>query len=84
MIVNVDESSFNDHVSIRDYGWGGRGKRVHSYCLFIRGERYTLEMAISVSGFVSYKIYEGAMDGEDFLAFLEDDLVIYACHFNSF
>jgi hypothetical protein len=78
--VNVDESSFNDKTAVRDYGWGGRGKRAHAYCIFVRGQRYTLEMAISVSGVVAYEIYEGAMDGDDFLTYLEDKLV----HISSF
>jgi hypothetical protein len=44
-------------------------------CVFVRGQRYTLEMAISDSGLVAYDVFEGAMDSEDFLTYLEETLV---------
>lgn len=74
-VVSVDESSFNNKTATRNEGWSYRGKRANIFCIFVRGKRYTLEMAISSSGYVAYKIYEGAMDGDDFLEFLEHVLV---------
>jgi hypothetical protein len=74
-IVNVDESAFNNKTAIRDYGYAMRGERANVCCVFVRGQRYTLEMAISDSGLVAYDVFEGAMDSEDFLTYLEETLV---------
>jgi hypothetical protein len=34
-----------------------------------------LELAVSDSGLVAYEVFEGAMDSDDFLSYLEETLV---------
>jgi hypothetical protein len=82
-VVNVDESAFNNKTAVRDYGWARRGKRANVSAIFVRGKRYTLELGISDSGLVGYEIFEGAMDGHDFLSYLEEVLVCHGALSNS-
>jgi hypothetical protein len=73
--VNLDESAYDRKTAGRSHGWAAKGKRANVRSFFIRGKRFTLEMAMSYRGALSYRIFLGSMDSMDFLEFLEDDLV---------
>jgi hypothetical protein len=73
--VNVDESGYNRKTGIRNYGYALIGKRAKARVVFNRGVNYTVEFALCSTGTLAYRLYEGAMDGADFLEFLENDLV---------
>jgi hypothetical protein len=66
-VVNCDESACNNKTVARKRGWAPAGKRANVSSVFVRGKRYTIEMGISSTGLVAYKLYEGSMDGEDFI-----------------
>jgi hypothetical protein len=66
-IVNVDESGYNKKTAIRNYGYAMKGKRARARVVFVRGVKYTIEFALCSTGTLTYRIYEGAMDGQDFI-----------------
>jgi hypothetical protein len=75
MFVNLDESAVDRKTSSRSHGYALRGRRADVKSFFVRGKRFTLEMAMTVRGALSYRIQLGAMDSFDFYEYLELDLV---------
>jgi hypothetical protein len=64
-----------ERTRARSHGWSVKGRRAEVKSFFVRKKRWTLEMAMSCRGALSYRIFPGSMDSIVFLEFLEHDLV---------
>jgi hypothetical protein len=76
-IVSVDETAHDRNTADRSHGYSVRGQRSNVKSFFIRGNRFTLEMAMSSRGALSYRIQLGSFDSVDFLEYLALDLVSF-------
>jgi hypothetical protein len=77
-IVNLDESAYDRRTATRSHGYAVKGRRANVRSFWIRGLRFTLEMAMSCRGALKYYIQLGSMDSIDFLDFVEHELVCFA------
>ena len=71
-IVAMDESACNQRTGDRKYGWGPVGRPVELSHSFRRSERWSLLPAMTINGYLSYTIYQGAITSalmEDFLEY---------------
>ena len=69
--MNVDEAACNNKTTVRNRGYSQVGKRATISSFLVRGKRITVEMGISCTGLVAYQLYEGSMDGGDFIAYIK-------------
>ena len=65
----------NDRDTNRKYGYVPKGEFSKSKSIFLRGERYTGIMAMSMSGVLATRIIKGAANKEIFLDFFVKDVV---------
>ena len=72
-LICIDETGVWQSME-RSVARSESGKRVFSHRSCYKGQKYPLIGAISVEGIVSMKMIQGSMKGEDFLAFIKDDL----------
>ena len=42
---------------------------------FVRGQKYTIEAALTINGFLAYRIQTGAMNSDHYYNWVEQDLV---------
>ncbi len=75
MFVFSDESGYNRNTLARSRGWSLCGRRATKSSFFIRGQKYTIEAALCVVGYLSYRIQTGAMNSEQYYNWVEQDLV---------
>ncbi|KAG9385505.1 DDE-3 multi-domain protein [Pyrenophora tritici-repentis] len=74
-IVALDESACNERTGDRKYGWSPIGEPVELSHSFRRSERWSLLPAMTIDGYISYKIFQGAITSEILEDFLEFQLV---------
>ena len=74
-MIFVDESAKNNHTTYRHFGWSVRGTRPIQRASFKWGKRYSLLLALTLDGIITYKIFEGSVTSDRFLEFLQDYLV---------
>jgi transposase len=70
-IVALDESACNERTGDRKYGWSPRNEPVELTYSFKRSERWSLLPALTVNGYLSYTIFQGAITSELMEEFLE-------------
>jgi len=71
-IVWLDEASVDDHTNQRDSGWAGMGRACVRRAAFIRGQRYSILPALTCDGIIALDIFEGSVNKEKFISFLQD------------
>src|SRR6202040_863239 len=73
--VWLDESSVDDRTNQRNHGWAQLGRACVRRATFIRGQRYSVLPALTADGFIALDIFEGSVNKDRFLQFLNNDLV---------
>ena len=73
--VWLDESSVDDHTNQRADGWAVSGCACVRHATFIRGQRYSVLPALTSKGYIALDIFEGSVNKERFIRFLEEQLV---------
>jgi hypothetical protein len=76
-LVMVDETSKDDRMIYRHYGYAPAGHRATVYANFVRGERYSMVAALSMDGYETMAVVLGSVDGESFYNFIVDDVVSF-------
>ncbi|KAG8926769.1 hypothetical protein FRC01_008402 [Tulasnella sp. 417] len=71
MLVFVDESAYNRHVSRRTYGWAPIGTRSRRRDFFIRGTRYLMLPALSLEGILHLSILPHSFNAASFRLFID-------------
>ena len=84
-IVWLDESSVDDRTNQRQMGWAQVGRACVRKEFFVRGQRYSVLPALTCDGYIALDIFEGAVNKEKFLTFLNEQLVCFSlfCIFES-
>jgi len=75
MVVTVDESSKDDRTIFRRRGRAPRGVRAEIEANFVRGERWSIEAALGVEGYVAVRAVPGSVDGDEFFDFIVNDVL---------
>ena len=75
ILVFVDETGSDCRDALRKYGYGLRGKLPRSCKLLMRGERLSAISAMTSEGIQALKVVRGTVDGEEFLDFVQRDLL---------
>ena len=73
--VWLDESSVDDKTNQRNHGWAQLGRACVRRATFIRGQRYSVLPALTADGFIALDIFEGSVNKDRFLRFLNEELV---------
>jgi transposase len=73
--VWLDESSVDDRTNQRTRGWADVGRACVRRATFIRGQRYSVLPALSSDGIIALDIFEGSVNKERFIQFLNNELV---------
>jgi transposase len=76
-IVALDESACNERTGDRKYGWSPRNEPVELTYSFKRSERWSLLPALTINGYLSYTIFQGAITSELMEEFLEYQVLPY-------
>jgi len=71
-LVFVDKSACNKRTTHRGYGWAIKGERCKKLQCFVRGKRYSILPALSLSGFLHVKVREGSFTTSSFEEFIDD------------
>ena len=71
----VDESAVDNRTVQRSSGWSLVGGRSTSHCAFFRGKRYSILPALSTDVIIALDIFEGSVNKERFLQFLQEQVV---------
>jgi|SRR5882762_7888780 len=73
--VWLDESSVDDRTDQRNQGWADLGRACVHRATFIQGQHYSILPALTADGFIALDIFEGLVNKDRFLQFLNDNLV---------
>lgn len=73
--VWLDESSVDDRTNQRTRGWTEVGRACVCRELFICGQRYSVLPAFTCDGYIALELFEGSVNKEKFMAFLEQQVV---------
>ena len=73
--VWLDEASVDDRTNQRDGGWAALGRACVRRAAFLRGQRFSVLPALTCDGIIAMDIFEGAVNKERFVQFLEQQLV---------
>jgi hypothetical protein len=74
-LVMVDETSKDDWMIYRHYSCAPEGHCAAIHANFMRGEHYSLVVAMSVDGYKAMSIVLGLVDGDIFFYFIVHDVV---------
>ena len=74
-LIFVDETGTDCRDAIRKYGYGLRGRPPRSYKFLIRGERINAVTAMNQEGILALRTVRGSVNGDDFLKFIQKDLL---------
>jgi transposase len=74
-LVFIDEARVDDQTNVRKNGWAPLGQACVRRTSFLRGQKYSILPALSVDGIVALDIFEGSVNRESFLTFLQNHLV---------
>lgn len=77
-LVFLDETGVTTNL-LRRYGRAARGVRVYDDAPFERWETSTFLAALRVTGLTAPGVFDGALDGPSFLAYVEQILVPTLC-----
>jgi hypothetical protein len=73
--VWLDEASVDDLTNQRTAGWAAMGRACVCRAAFIRGQRYSILPALTCEGIIALDIFEGSVNKERFIQFLNEQLV---------
>ena len=73
--VWLDEASVDDLTNQRTAGWAPMGRACVCRAAFIRGQRYSVLPALTCDGIIALDIFEGSVNKERFIQFLNEQLV---------
>ena len=73
--VWLDKSSVDDKTNQRNQGWADLGRACVRRATFIRGQRYSVLPAFTADGFIALDIFEGSVNKDRFIRFLNEELV---------
>ena len=73
-LVFLDESGINTHMGEHTHGWGPKGKRIQHKVSGQKAPNVSLLPALTVDGYIACTIFQGAINRERFIHFLEMDL----------
>ena len=73
--VWLDKSSVDDCTNQHMDGWAVSGHACVHCTMFIRGQQYSVLPAFTSEGYIALDIFEGSVNKERFICFLEDQLV---------
>jgi hypothetical protein len=76
-LVMVDEMSKDDQMIYCHYGYAPAGCRTTIYANFVRGECYSMVVALSMDGYEAMVVVPGSVDGESFYNFIVNDVVSF-------
>lgn len=74
-VVALDESACNERTGDRKYGWGPIGQSVELKYSMKRSERWSLLPAMTVDGYLTHRVFQGAITAEIMLDFLKTDVL---------
>lgn len=80
-VVFIDESGLNNKLSERDYGWVRRGQRARAKVAGKKSSNFSLLPAYTVDGYIACNVYDGAVDGDRFVEFIENDVLPHCTPF---
>ena len=81
-LVFVDETGTDCRDTVRKYGYGLRGRPPRSCKFLIRGERINVITAMNQEGILALRTVRGSVNGDDFLEFVQKDLLPALMPFN--
>ena len=73
--VWLDEASVDDKTNQRQNGWSPVGQACVCRETFICGQRYSILPALTSEGIIALDIFEGAVNKEKFIQFINDQVV---------
>jgi hypothetical protein len=76
-LVMVNETSKDDRMIYRHYGYAPAGRRATIHANFVRGEHYSIVAALSMDGYEAMAVVPGSVDGESFYNFIVDNVVSF-------
>ncbi len=74
-MVFVDETSKDNRTIYRHYGHTMVGHRASIIANFVREDWFSMVAALLLDGYEAVHVFEGFLDGEDFLDFIVNDVV---------
>jgi transposase len=74
-LVFIDESGVDDQTNVRRNGWAMMGQACVRRTSFLRGTKYSVLPALSINGILTLDIFEGSVNRERFIGFLDRNLV---------
>ena len=80
--VWLDEASVDDRTNQRTMGWAAMGRACVCHAAFVRGQRYSVLPALTCEGMIALDIFEGSVNKERFLTFLNEQVVRLASMLN--
>ena len=72
--VWLDEASVDDLTNQRAAGWAAMGRACVCRAAFVRGQRYSILPALTWEGMIALDIFEGSVNKERFIQFLNEQL----------
>ena len=75
LFVFVDKSAVDNRTVQCSSRWSLVGGCSTSHCAFFRGKRYPILPALSADGIIALDIFEGLVNKERFLQFLQEQVV---------
>jgi hypothetical protein len=74
-LVFLDESGFNSKLGRRFRGFAPKGQAVRMKVKLCKAEHLSMLPAFTVDGYIACNVYRGAVSKEDYIAFLDEDLL---------
>jgi len=82
--VWLDKASMDDHTNQRTMGWAEMGRACICCAAFVHGQQFSVLPALTCEGMIALDIFEGSVNKERFLTFLNEQVVRLAsllnCH----
>ena len=73
--VWLDEASVDDRTNQHAMGWAAMGRACVCHAAFVHGQRYSVLPALTCEGMIALNIFEGSVNKECFLTFLNEQVV---------
>jgi DDE superfamily endonuclease len=80
-LVFIDESGINAKTGERTKGYGKKGKVVRKKVLACHAMNYSVLPAMTVDGYLSCNVYEGAVNGPTFKEFIRTEVLPHCSAF---
>jgi len=80
MLIFTDEAACNTRTSAWTKGWSLVGRRCVQRRHFIRGQRFSILLILTLDGIVAYDIIPGSVNSERFVEFLCELVVRFFLH----